>query len=439
VVKVRIACGALTVGLVVCWSLGDVGQVVADGFLPNPSPQKAPSMMESISSGFQRGLDSVGSLVTPKPPTQPPRDPTSLNTQAKPSPELYVAIGRLHHQKGRLSEAGTHYQRALNISSNHLGATLGLARVKDDLGHHESALQLYQAAAKAYPKKASVFNNLGLSYARCGMRDEALGAMTRAVQLEPRNVKYRNNIAATLVDAGRNRDSYMQLRAVFDHPTSLYNLGYMLKQRGQVEAGSRHFAAALKSNPSFAAARRELDQLSAAGNRVQTRHPPAGGAMAVAEANPVRSQHRLPENPTPKWPQNIPANPQFEPPRQQVRNPRPEAPTGVAPSRGPWSRQPLPAYGNRQEAAPQMIAPQPKPQPRAETVPVRDHRPREAVTPFPQAVAPVPPSPPKLRRLPPVQTPGGATRHVAPMPGDNLLPPTASAPLPAPRAVARPY
>ena len=143
--RVRIACGALTLGLVVCWSLGDIGRAAADGFLPSPPPPKAPSMMESISSGFQRGLDTVANFVTPRPPAKPPTDPTSLNTRTEPSPELYVAFGRLHHQEGRLPEAAAHYQRALKFSPNHAGAMLGLARVNDDLEHHELALQLYQA------------------------------------------------------------------------------------------------------------------------------------------------------------------------------------------------------------------------------------------------------------------------------------------------------
>jgi len=441
VVKVRIACGVLTLGLVVCWSLGDVGQVAADGFLPKPPPPKAPSVMESVSSGFQRGLDAVGNFITPKPLAKPPKDPISLNTRAKPSPALYVAFGRLHHQEGRLSEAAAHYQRALKLSPNHAGAMSGFARVNDDLGHHELALQLYQAAAKAHPRKASVFNNLGLGYARRGMLDEALRAMARAVQLEPKNPRYRNNIATMLVDAGRNRDGYKQLRAVHDHATSLYNLGYLLKQRGQAEAASQHFVAALQSNPSFAAARRELDQLSAVGNRVQTPRLPGGGAEAVAGTNPVRSNWRLPPNRTLNRPQNPPLNPRFELPQGHVWEPRPEAPSGVMPSEGPWPRQPSPTYGNRHEAT-QMLAPQPPPRAqrergRAAAVPVRVFRPKETVVPVPQAVAPVPPGPPRLRRLPPVQTIGGATGEVAPMPGDNS--PTPTAPLPPPRGTARPY
>jgi tetratricopeptide (TPR) repeat protein len=424
VVKIWISCKLLVAVSAAWWSLGVgselFGQASSGGFLPKPPPK---TMSQSVSSGFKRSMDAIGNFVSPKRSSKPPTDPTSLGTQAKPSPDLHVAFARLHHQNGRLVEATKHYQTALNLSPNHMGALLGYARANDQLGKPEKATQLYRTAAKAHPNKASVFNNLGLSYAKRGLSGEALEAMGRAVQLEPKNAKYRNNMATLLVDAGRNRDAYAQLRAVQDHTTCLYNLGYLLNQRGQTQAAVQHYTAALKSNPSFAPAQRELQLLTVAAGRTPTERRPSGQANMTIVNNPANVTRR---NPQP--------NPSFDsrqgPSRQHVRLPSNASPwqpperardRQVAPVPGPWHRQPASAYGNRYKEV--------------ESVPMRV-RSGSAISPSPELARP--------KRLPPVAPIRGIITDIAPMPGGNSpslggrtrMP---NAPLPPLRQAPRPY
>ena len=68
---------------------------------------------------------------------------------------------------------------------DYLPALLGYAELKEQLGQPDEALRLYQRAAKAYPREAAVYNNMGLYYAKLGRADDAVAAMTRAVDAGP--------------------------------------------------------------------------------------------------------------------------------------------------------------------------------------------------------------------------------------------------------------
>jgi len=376
-------------------------------------------------------MDAIGNFVSPK-PSKPPTDPTSLSTDSKPSPELYVAFARLHHQNNRLAEASVQYEKALDLDSNHMTALLGYARVNEDMGKHEEAMNLYRKATRVHPRKAPVFNNLALSCAKRGLRDEALGAMGRAVELDPTNVKYRNNMASLLVDAERNRDAYTHLRAVHDHATCLYNLGYLLKQRGKSPEAIQHFTAALQSNPSFAPARRELQELTAVAQGEPARRQPVERAVSrpagqanmqirndaaritlrdprtenTARTNPQPSPEQAQRREMPPWPSDLSAG----------RSPERARVDRAAPTDGPWHRQLSPAYGSRSQPA-------------------------ESAPAAPVLVAPADPNRPK--RLPPVAPIRGTITDIAPMPGAASTPEenpqSPVAPLPPARYAPRPY
>ena len=51
----------------------------------------------------------------------------------------------------------------------------------------DKAIDLFQKAAKADPKEANNYNNLGLAYKGAGKMDEAIKAFSDAIQAEPNN------------------------------------------------------------------------------------------------------------------------------------------------------------------------------------------------------------------------------------------------------------
>ncbi|GAB4132640.1 MAG: hypothetical protein Kow0040_13740 [Thermogutta sp.] len=188
-------------------------------------------------------------------------DPTSLSTEAKPSPRLYVAMAKLHEKSNQFEKAEEQYRRALQMDAKYLDALLGLGRLKDREGDYKEALETYQRAVKYHPENAAAWNHLGLCLARQGKLSEAADALQKAVNLDPRHELYRTNLAVIFVEAGRTEEALQQLRAVQDEAQAYYNLGYLLQKRGDTTAAARYFNLALQRKPDFEEARQWLETL----------------------------------------------------------------------------------------------------------------------------------------------------------------------------------
>ncbi|NQT15570.1 MAG: tetratricopeptide repeat protein, partial [Planctomycetes bacterium] len=196
-------------------------------------------------------------------PQGPTHDGVSLSSKSTPSADLHVAAARMSEGAGQLAEAGTHYQQALAIDSRHADALVGYARLKDSQGFPDQALALYQTAAKAHPGNASVFNALGLTYARQRKFNESITTMEQAVRLEPKKGLYRNNIAMVLVEMGDAEGALAHLKTIQSEAVAHYNVGYILQKKGDSKAAAVHFAKAAEQDPSLSEAGVWLARLQA--------------------------------------------------------------------------------------------------------------------------------------------------------------------------------
>jgi tetratricopeptide (TPR) repeat protein len=146
----------------------------------------------------------------------------------------YVAqygLGDALFQKGRVDEAITHYQAALQISPafaqacNNLGVALGRkARV-------EEAIACYQKALKIKPDYAEARNNLGSALFRQGRTDEAISQFQKALKIKPDYAQARNNLAwllATCPQASlRNGNKAVELARQANALTGGENPGFL--------------------------------------------------------------------------------------------------------------------------------------------------------------------------------------------------------------------
>ena len=254
------------------------------------------SAWSNFSDKVKNGFSSVTGSLTPKPHDTPADDPTALSSKSKVGPELHVAMARLCEVRKMPGEAVEHYQQALVEDPKYLPALIGFARLRVHTGELEEATRLYETAAKAFPKEASVFNDLGLCYAQRGMFEKATAAIDEAIRLQPTLVLYRNNIAMVLVDLGRIELAYSHLAAVHPEAVAHYNLGYFLFKKGQSGEAVRQFAIAVQkgsepgSGPAVVTASAEL-----AGRRGGRGAVATGPAAADAEYRGTAGQRaRLP-------------------------------------------------------------------------------------------------------------------------------------------------
>ena len=173
-----------------------------------------------------------GGSTTKRVAVAPEDDPLRLDRFPKKiGPEVYVGAARLLENNGSFAEAEGKYREALRVAPNDLGALVGLARLYDR-GEGQKAIDIYRKAAAAHPTNGLVFNDMGLCYRRQRQLDKSLNAFRQAVDLQPDNAKYRNNLAAALVDASRNEEAYQELAALNSPAVAHYNLAYLLQQKG---------------------------------------------------------------------------------------------------------------------------------------------------------------------------------------------------------------
>ena len=256
------------------------------GWQPKTLPGVATA--KSIGSALKSGMAKVGDALIPSPSVKEAPDPTSLAIKANPSPELYLSMATVAEESGNVAGARSHYQQALELAPERFDVILQYARFRDRHKEWAEATALYQRAARSSPNEPSVFNDLGLCFARRNMLPQSLSALERAIQLAPDRRLYRNNIATVLVEMGNVDAAFGHLKAVHDEAVAYYNLGYLMLQKGESGAASRLFSEALAKNPSLVEARIWLRKLESNG---------AGPQNARRQAPRFRSAARQPPQP----------------------------------------------------------------------------------------------------------------------------------------------
>lgn len=347
---------------------------------------------------------SLGASSSPSTlgPEEPLHEGVSLGSKATPSAELHVATARMAEQSGQLAEAERHYQEALAIDPRHTQALVGQARLKDNNGQPDRALALYETAAKADPDNASIFNAMGLSYARQRRFRQSIGALERAIRLEPKKGLYRNNVAMVLVETGDIDGALSHLKAVQGEAVAHYNVGYILQKKGDSAAAAEHFAQAAEKDPSLTAASAWLAKLQA--ERPRTSLPTPQIASAKRSHAPPK---RTPHTPTPL-----------------TRKPRTTTPSPTPITRTPLTTTPAPTPLTRTPPAPPLEASAPAPLP-----PVI--KPPSVALEGPNLKSPKP----VVQKLPPVPQP--LEMQAPPEPG--LVPPQPGlAPLPPSSRIGQP-
>jgi protein O-GlcNAc transferase len=243
--------------------------------------------VEDNRSPWQKMKDSVAStLGSDKESTAKESEEVSLNKMPPANPQLCVRVAQLHERSGNHAGAADQYQRALKADPNCLDALLGYARMNDRLGRYPQALPLYEEAARKHPTSATALNDWAICLTNSGKPDAAAAVMTKAVNLQPANPLYRNNLATILVRMNRGPEALQHLSAVHPPAVAHYNLGYLYRRAGNVEAARQHFALAVQADPSFAPAKQYLAELDGAPRPSLAQAPTVVGAAQAATTLP---------------------------------------------------------------------------------------------------------------------------------------------------------
>lgn len=134
----------------------------------------------------------------------------------------------------------------------------------DEQAKYAQAEPAHRKAVELNPTSDVYRNNLGYNLQLQGKRDEAVKEFREALRLQPRSEIARNNLAFALAESGADPTA-----EVMAHWTSLRgpaaahnNMGAVLMGQKKYPEARREFEEALRRDPSYAAAWRNLEMVS---------------------------------------------------------------------------------------------------------------------------------------------------------------------------------
>lgn len=125
--------------------------------------------------------------------------------------DIKIAYAKALASAGRFDQAMNVIDGAINPASPDWNALSVKGAILDQSGHNGEARQLYQQALTMAPDEASLYANLGLSYAMTSELTEAEVHLRRAVKMRGANSKIRQNLALVVGLQGR----FDECRAMF--------------------------------------------------------------------------------------------------------------------------------------------------------------------------------------------------------------------------------
>jgi Flp pilus assembly protein TadD len=253
---------------------------------------------------MHRWGERVADSLTPKPKVVPADDPVKLSaTPRKLSPEIHIQAAWLAENQGDVANAARQYGKALETDPRNVNALVSYARLLDRAGKSDDALRLYQRAQQVAPQQAIVWNDVGILHARRGELSQALAAMHRAVALQPTNARYRNNLAAALVQSQQPQEAVQALEAVHPKAIACHNVGYLLYLQRNAGLAAEYFAQATRLDPSLVPAQQMLAKLrgpTTPRNEPATSSPASPPELTAPRINPPAAMPvSAPQEPTP--------------------------------------------------------------------------------------------------------------------------------------------
>ena len=105
-------------------------------------------------------------------------------------------------KQGRLDEAVSEFQLAVQADPRYAAAQLNLAYTYERLGRIDEAIAAYTATIALDPKNTVAFNNLGVLYLKRELYDEAIQSFERGLAVDRSDAMLQKNLAT----AKTNRD-----------------------------------------------------------------------------------------------------------------------------------------------------------------------------------------------------------------------------------------
>jgi Flp pilus assembly protein TadD len=168
-------------------------------------------------------------------------------------------LGTFLVQEGRVDEAISHFQKALEIRPDYAEAQCNLGLALFQKGRVDDAIAQYQKALQIKPDFAEAHFNLGNALLQKGKADEAVTHFQTALQIGPANPSIQNNLAwllatspkASLRNGNKAVELARQANALTggENPIILRTLAAAFAEAGQFDDARRNIQKAIDLAP----------------------------------------------------------------------------------------------------------------------------------------------------------------------------------------------
>ncbi len=190
--------------------------------------------------------------------------PTNVKDAESPKvyPETYLAAGRLFESHGQFEKAIVQYRKAIAVNHSYVEAHHRLGLLWSLLSRREEAIDALSRAVQLAPDDAMLRNNLGFELLLAGRFPEAEVQLEKALTLQPVFARAHVNRALLESKLGRFDEALAHFQAALPAAEAYYNLGLMYRSHKRFDQAAASFAKALELNPKLAAANAQLRQLA---------------------------------------------------------------------------------------------------------------------------------------------------------------------------------
>ena len=174
------------------------------------------------------------------------------------------ALGNALANQGRLDEATSQYNKALEIWPDYPSAHFNLGVTAGSRGRLNEAMAHYRGAIKANPNHANAHNNLAAALLAIGSLDEAIGHSRAAIRIVPEFPEAHFILGNAWLLSGRFNgavEEYLKaLDAQPDFANAHVHLAVALIKLGRRDEAAEHYRKALEIQPDILDTRPELNQ-----------------------------------------------------------------------------------------------------------------------------------------------------------------------------------
>ena len=179
-----------------------------------------------------------------------------------PNRFVYVNLGGLLQEQGRLDEALAAFDAALTLDPDYAEAQFNRGVVLQHQGRLDAAIEAYKQSLRLRPDYIEAATNMGIALQEMGRLGEAAAAFEHAAKLRPDAAGPHNNLGIALLAGGQAAEAVAAFQRALalkpDYAEAFYNLGNAWRELGKPEGAVAAYGQALRLRPDDADAFSQL-------------------------------------------------------------------------------------------------------------------------------------------------------------------------------------